>query len=31
MVELVVEQDIMAAEDLLVVGDRDVGDRGKIK
>jgi hypothetical protein len=30
MVELVGEQDIMA-EDLLVVGDRDVGDRGKIK
>jgi hypothetical protein len=29
-VELVVEQDIMA-EDLLVVEDRDVGDRGKIK
>jgi hypothetical protein len=29
-VDLVVEQDIMA-EDLLVVEDRDVGDRGKIK
>jgi hypothetical protein len=30
-VEHVVEQDIMVAEDLLVVEDRDVGDRGKIK
>jgi hypothetical protein len=30
-VDLVVEEQGIMAEDLLVVEDRDVGDRGKIK